>query len=501
MADSALSTDLLERYGVIEKAYCEERWSSVIYDGQTLLGDLSRPGEQPPEGLKERLQLLIAHAFLYGLGDRDSAEDLYQSVLRSGAEAALRQIAEQGLQQCALPVAAPESLGESPEQDMDPHPDPDAPSTLGTSLWSEDAAELPADPASPSQSGSAPPVQEGSAPLQGLQDGWGPAASQPPSGEDGALGWLTTEATASTATAQVRTAMPVMPWLETGSAVTSTPATPFQPEQASGAADLPARRDEEQPASGFQASEGEPTWTSIETAPAQVDSSPDVPSAVPAAGGELTPPARDDVPLLPPETTVSLQVSEAASGLDQPPGRLQPVPDLDLAVQGDRSGLPLAWSAASQEPQSRRDDQESFASGLSASSADERLVPDVVEEPELIELHQADSLHREEVVVQAVADDAAPLSEADRRVQEQESVEAGLPASLHRRGSDGMPGEIQDRRAEPPLEPIPPEEPAPVFASSTPEVVSDRRPFSGPPQPVAEEDPELLMGLLKVEMG
>lgn len=105
MAESAAARDPLQRYAAIEQAYRDDRWPEVIRSGQELLGDLAAgPGPTRP-GLRERLELLMAHAHLYGLGNRDRAEELYRSVLRVGAEPALREIAEQGLQQCSLPAA------------------------------------------------------------------------------------------------------------------------------------------------------------------------------------------------------------------------------------------------------------------------------------------------------------------------------------------------------------------------------------------------------------
>ena len=495
MADSALSTDLLERYGAIEQAYCQERWTSVIHDGQTLLGDLSRVDDTPPEGLKERLQLLIAHAFLYGLGDRDSAEDLYQAVLRSGAEASLRQIAEQGLQQCALPVATPEPQQEQGEQQVDLQPGSAAASTGETALWPEAATERQADSGISSPSGSVPSPQEGSAPPQGLQSDWGAATSQPAAGEVGALGWLTA---AATAVPQEPAAGPVMPWLEAGAAVTAAAGEAFQPGQASRLED-PAVRQDQESASGSPPFPSGPAVAPLEAVPAETDPSVAAGTADGMTDGE-PPPVADAASRLSPEPRTALQAIAASvvAGLDQPSRR--PQPDADAAA-------PSTAAASSDALSSGGDEVEAFTRGLQASPPEERLVPEVVDEPELIELHQTDSLLREELLVPAVAEEVAPLSEAERDVQMQAASEADLsagsdlPAGLERRGQDGIPGGFQDRRAEPPLAPVPAQEPAPVSADSRLQPVSSRRPFSGPPEPVAEEDPELLMGLLRVEMG
>lgn len=100
MAESAAAGDPTQLYTAIEKAYCEDRWSDVLEQGKRLLAQL--PSDDL--GLRQRLQLLMAHTFLYGYGDRGSAADLYRAVQASQAESALRQIAAQGLQQCDVPV-------------------------------------------------------------------------------------------------------------------------------------------------------------------------------------------------------------------------------------------------------------------------------------------------------------------------------------------------------------------------------------------------------------
>lgn len=100
MAESAAAGDPTQLYTAIEKAYCEDRWSDVLEQGERLLARL--PSDDL--GLRQRLQLLMAHTFLYGFGDRKSAAGLYSAVEASQAESALRQIAAQGLQQCDVPV-------------------------------------------------------------------------------------------------------------------------------------------------------------------------------------------------------------------------------------------------------------------------------------------------------------------------------------------------------------------------------------------------------------
>ncbi len=246
----------------------------------------------------------------------------------------------------------------------------------------------------------------------------------------------------------------------------------FQPAQASRLEDPAVLQDRQESDSGSPPSQIGPTGASLEALPDQADLSATAGMADRTTDVE-PPPVADGASLLSPEPMTGLQ---------------------SIAASGD---IPIAGG----------DVVEAFNRGLQASPPEERLVPEVVDEPELIELHQADSLLREELLVPAVAEEVAPPLEAEPDVEMQAPAEADLSAGsdlsagLERRGQDGIPGGFQDRRAEPPLAPVPAQEPAPVSPDPRPQVVSGRRPFSGPPEPVAEEDPELLMGLLRVEMG
>jgi hypothetical protein len=112
--------DNVREYAAIEKAYVDDRWADVLRRGEELLNSL----EDDDRELRQRVELLMAHTHLYGYGDRDSAEDLYRSVLESKAAPALRQIADQGLQHCNMPLrrAAPTTDNEPPEDSFNPEP-------------------------------------------------------------------------------------------------------------------------------------------------------------------------------------------------------------------------------------------------------------------------------------------------------------------------------------------------------------------------------------------
>lgn len=492
MADSVQSSDSLERYAAIERSYCEERWTSVIYDGQSLLADLSRVDQDPPEGLKERLQLLIAHAFLYGLGDRDSAEDLYQAVLRSGAEASLRQIADQGLQQCAQPFASADSQDERLQQE-DPSSEPAPAPTATTTEW-PDAAELPVDNALSRDPGSAPSRQEGSAALQGLQDRWPAASPSAPSGEDGALRWLTVEANGAPPDSAT---LPVMPWLEP--VPDAGVDRPSSLDQARGAADQIVRRDPPTPVTESLPLQDDQAWMLATGTPAQADASLDLPVAAGESDSQSLPLEGEMAVGFAVGSASAHPVTPVAAAL-QTPLNGPPTETADVGMPGDASDLVLAVADAPVAMPPAGDVPEMPSARSSWDAAEESLVAEIVDEPELIELYQADRLRHQELLIQPAAEVAPPLSVAERG--EQLPAEPGVPAAgWDRRASDGVPTALTDRRAEQALDAVPAAAPLPISEGPRHPEVSGMGPFSAPPQPVTEEDPELLMGLLKVEMG
>jgi len=113
MAEPHEQGDAADRYAAIEAAYCDDRWQDVLTQGRKLLEDLGPEDDALATALRQRLHLLMAHTHLHGLGDRETAEDLYRQVLSTAnAEPALRRSAEEGLQQCARPSIRPATATE-----------------------------------------------------------------------------------------------------------------------------------------------------------------------------------------------------------------------------------------------------------------------------------------------------------------------------------------------------------------------------------------------------
>ncbi len=118
MADLVDTSAWQKRYEVIENAYCQGRWATVMENGTVLLRELLDADADPEvEALRHRMQLLMAHTLLHGYGDRDAAEDLYEVVRSSDAEPTLRQMAEDGLDLCHQPLPSSLALEEDEEDD------------------------------------------------------------------------------------------------------------------------------------------------------------------------------------------------------------------------------------------------------------------------------------------------------------------------------------------------------------------------------------------------
>jgi len=110
------------RYAEVEAAYTSGLYAQALNDGLSLLQDLEDPANQP---LRMRLLLLLAHTWLYGLGDQDSAAVAYRQVAEESEEPPLQEIAAEGLNRSTAavqPVPGPtiQDNADSREQDGAP---------------------------------------------------------------------------------------------------------------------------------------------------------------------------------------------------------------------------------------------------------------------------------------------------------------------------------------------------------------------------------------------
>jgi len=101
---TASPNSLQQRYGNIERLYSERQWDVVTRLSEELLLEL--PGD-PANPLRQRLQLLLGHTYLYGYQDSTTAAGFYSRVRAATEEPMLRDIADQGLELCTRQAAPP----------------------------------------------------------------------------------------------------------------------------------------------------------------------------------------------------------------------------------------------------------------------------------------------------------------------------------------------------------------------------------------------------------
>ena len=95
------------RYGAIERAYGEGRFSDALERAKALLTELQGPeATAESQAVLGRLQLLTGHIHLYGLGQPDEARAYYQAVAHSSAPSTLVDLAQAGLKRCEEQPAA-----------------------------------------------------------------------------------------------------------------------------------------------------------------------------------------------------------------------------------------------------------------------------------------------------------------------------------------------------------------------------------------------------------
>ena len=91
-----------QRYEAIERVYSERQWDDVARLSEALLLELPDDASHP---LRQRLQLLLGHTYLYGYQDAATATGFYNRVRAATSEAVLGDIADQGLEQCVSQAA------------------------------------------------------------------------------------------------------------------------------------------------------------------------------------------------------------------------------------------------------------------------------------------------------------------------------------------------------------------------------------------------------------
>ena len=132
---------LQQRYEAIERVYSERQWDDVARLSEELLLEL--PNE-PADPLRQRLQLLLGHTYLYGYHDRATATGFYSRVRAATQEPVLRDIADQGLEQCASQAAqlevAPEQASNAPSTGGQAFPFGNEPVAGGTVITSSGSA-------------------------------------------------------------------------------------------------------------------------------------------------------------------------------------------------------------------------------------------------------------------------------------------------------------------------------------------------------------------------
>ena len=92
-----MSTTLQDAYIAVEHAYSMQEFPEALKLAQELLPRIPTGSE---DQLELRLQLLIGHTYLYGLGQPQKALPCYQQVLKQSYDPTYRELAEQGVTLC-----------------------------------------------------------------------------------------------------------------------------------------------------------------------------------------------------------------------------------------------------------------------------------------------------------------------------------------------------------------------------------------------------------------
>ena len=152
-----MSTNLQDAYIAVEHAYSMQLFPEAL---RLALELQPRIPSGSDDQLDLRLQLLIGHTYLYGLGRPQKALPCYEQVLKQSYDPTYRELAEQGVTLCQQAGASPIEA-ESPSTSSSatgtetatafPSPDPAASSSASSGAavpWLEDLSSLGTDKAS-----------------------------------------------------------------------------------------------------------------------------------------------------------------------------------------------------------------------------------------------------------------------------------------------------------------------------------------------------------------
>ena len=107
-----MSINLQDAYIAVEHAYSMQQFPEALRLAQELVPRIPSGSE---DQLDLRLQLLIGHTYLYGLGQPQKALPCYQQVLKQSYDPTYRELAEQGVTLCQQ-AGASSSLAANPDE-------------------------------------------------------------------------------------------------------------------------------------------------------------------------------------------------------------------------------------------------------------------------------------------------------------------------------------------------------------------------------------------------
>ena len=137
-----MTTNLQDAYIAVEHAYSMQQFPEALRLAQDLVPRIPSGSE---DQLDLRLQLLIGHTYLYGLGQPMKALPCYQQVLKLSYDPTYRELAEQGMtlcQQAGATLAATGSQGASPTAATNAVDGPSSSSSGAAVPWLEDLGSL-----------------------------------------------------------------------------------------------------------------------------------------------------------------------------------------------------------------------------------------------------------------------------------------------------------------------------------------------------------------------